>query len=94
MEDSLAVVQDCLQRTLEIRQLQQLSHQPFAGMLLVVIVCFLLVHNIFNERGDNNSPASLLGDIPHALVPSSPGIVGGVGDGGVVGAVTHGWLTQ
>ena len=54
----------------------------------------MLVNNIFNERGDNNSPASLLGDIPHALVPSSPGVVGGVGDGGVVGAVTRGWLRQ
>ena len=48
MEDSLAVVQDCLQRTLEIRQLQQLSHQPFAGMLLVVIVSCLSIIYLMN----------------------------------------------
>ena len=48
VEDSLAVVQDCLQRTLEIRQLQQLSHQPFAGMLLVVIVSCLSIIYLMN----------------------------------------------
>ena len=90
MEDSLAVVQDCLQRDLEMKQLKQFSHQPFARMFLVVIVsCLSTIYLNENERGENNSPASLLCDIPHVLVPSSPGVVGGVGDGGVVGAVTR-----
>ena len=77
-----------------MRQLQQLSHQPFAGMLLVVIVSCLSIIYLMNVVRTTAQPPYLPSDIPHVLVPSSPGVVGGVGDGGVVGAVTHGWLTQ
>ena len=45
MEDSLAVVQDCLQRDLEMKQF---SHQPFAGMFLVVIVSCLSIIYLMN----------------------------------------------
>ena len=43
VEDSLAVVQDCLQRDLEMKQLKQFSHQQVAGMFLVVIVSCLSI---------------------------------------------------
>ena len=43
VEDSLAVVQDCLLRDLEIKQLKQFSHQQVAGMFLVVIVSCLSI---------------------------------------------------
>ena len=43
VEDSLAVIQDCLQRDLEMKQLKQFSHQQVAGMFLVVIVSCLSI---------------------------------------------------
>ena len=48
VEDSLTVVRDCLQRALEMKQLKQFSHQPFAGMFLVVIVSCLSIIYLMN----------------------------------------------
>ena len=60
VEDSLTVVRDCLQRALEMKQLTLFSHQPFAGMFLVVIVSCLSIIYLMNVVRTTAQPPYLV----------------------------------